>query len=75
MQFGIDTQAWTTGPLFKGLKLIPPGTHYVHFAFSDEDYAARVGFFIHIPPKGAIIVKRWDGEAFRELPEGETVAY
>jgi A1 cistron-splicing factor AAR2 len=31
MEFGIDYNAWTTGPLFKGIKLIPPGLHFVYY--------------------------------------------
>ena len=39
MQFGIDNQEWQqTGPLFKGVKCIPPGAHYVHYALADEGY-------------------------------------
>jgi A1 cistron-splicing factor AAR2 len=29
--FGVDLQAWTTGPLFKGVKIIPPGTHIFYY--------------------------------------------
>ena len=31
LQFGIDTNSWVTGPQFKGIKLIPPGLHYVFY--------------------------------------------
>eukprot|EP00347_Sterkiella_histriomuscorum_P015680 403356101 len=48
MQFGIDNQYWQTGPNFKGIKLIPPGAHYVYYALQDEEFAARMGFFIFI---------------------------
>ena len=49
MQFGIDNQLWQTGPKFGGVKLIPQGAHFVYYALKDEQYAARMGFFIHIP--------------------------
>lgn len=29
--FGVDLQAWTTGPKFKGVKIIPPGTHIFYY--------------------------------------------
>ncbi|RUS24799.1 hypothetical protein BC938DRAFT_473058 [Jimgerdemannia flammicorona] len=29
MEFGIDYNAWTVGPLFKGVKMIPPGLHFI----------------------------------------------
>ena len=50
MQFGIDNQYWTTGNQFMGVKLIPQGAHFIYFALKDEEYASRMGFFIHIPP-------------------------
>ena len=31
MEFGIDLKIWTTGDQFKGVKMIPPGAHYIHF--------------------------------------------
>ena len=85
MQFGIDNQFWTTGPLFKGVKLIPPGAHFVYFALKDENYASRMGFFIHVPKptdcrerSDVVIVRRWDEhlQAFTRLPtEAEECAY
>ena len=61
LQFGIDNQFWETGPLFQGLKVIPPGPHYVYFALKDEDYQNRMGFFIHI--KGHdVVVRKWSNE-------------
>lgn len=32
LEFGIDYNAWTIGPLFKGVKLIPPGLHFIYFS-------------------------------------------
>ncbi|KAF9157606.1 a1-alpha2 repression [Actinomortierella ambigua] len=31
LEFGIDINCWTTGPRFKGVKLIPPGPHLVYY--------------------------------------------
>jgi len=33
LEFGIDYNAWTIGPLFKGVKLIPPGLHFIYFSW------------------------------------------
>jgi AAR2 protein len=33
LEFGIDYNAWSTGPLFKGVKLIPPGLHFVFYRY------------------------------------------
>lgn len=28
---GIDMKSWNTGNNFKGIKMIPPGVHFVHY--------------------------------------------
>ena len=30
-EFGMDCNVWTVGPKFKGVKMIPPGLHFIHF--------------------------------------------
>lgn len=30
-EFGIDYNYWTVGPKFKGVKMIPPGFHFVFY--------------------------------------------
>ena len=30
-EFGIDLNSWNTGEKFKGIKMIPPGVHYVYY--------------------------------------------
>ncbi len=32
-EFGIDMNSWNTGEKFKGVKMIPPGLHYVHYRY------------------------------------------
>lgn len=29
--FGIDLKSWNTGENFKGMKMIPPGLHFIHY--------------------------------------------
>lgn len=29
--FGIDIKSWESGEKFKGIKMIPPGIHFVHY--------------------------------------------
>lgn len=31
-QFGIDMQCWNTDEDFRGIKMIPPGLHYIHYS-------------------------------------------
>ena len=30
-EFGIDMNVWNTGEMFKGVKMIPPGIHFIHY--------------------------------------------
>ena len=30
-EVGIDYNSWTVGPLFRGIKMIPPGFHFVYY--------------------------------------------
>ncbi|CAJ1417106.1 unnamed protein product [Effrenium voratum] len=62
MLFGIDYAAWTVGPQFMGVKLVPPGLHYVYSSASSTDVGiARTGFFLYMRPKD-VAVFRWDVE-------------
>lgn len=62
-EFGIDYNCWQVGPKFKGVKMIPPGIHFLHCsAVNDRGgqvTGPRTGCFFHIRPK-EILVKRWD---------------
>ena len=33
-EFGMDCNVWTVGPKFKGVKMIPPGLHFIHFRWA-----------------------------------------
>ncbi|XP_050343438.1 protein AAR2 homolog [Nymphalis io] len=61
-QFGIDMQCWNTDEDFRGIKMIPPGLHYVHYsAVSKEtgDISPRSGFMHYFHNK-EFVVKIWD---------------
>ena len=60
-EFGIDYNSWNVGPKFKGVKMIPPGFHFVFYAAVGRSgqAAPRTGFFQHFKPK-EIVVKKWD---------------
>lgn len=58
--FGIDYSAWTVGPRFMGVKLVPPGLHYVYCSGSGEDIGVgRTGFFLFMKARD-VAVFRWD---------------
>ncbi|KAJ3190240.1 a1-alpha2 repression [Gaertneriomyces sp. JEL0708] len=64
MDFGIDYYSWTTGPRFKGLKLIPPGLHFFYYSALSKygEGAVRTGFFKYFS-SGEVLVKRWDSSS------------
>ncbi|VDK47737.1 unnamed protein product [Anisakis simplex] len=55
-EFGIDYKSWHVGPKFSGLKMIPPGVHFVYFSVKT---APRIGFF-HCFKEQEIVVRKWD---------------
>ncbi|KAK7094011.1 protein AAR2 homolog [Littorina saxatilis] len=60
-EFGIDFNSWNVGAEFRGMKMIPPGVHFVYYSAIDRDKQAapRSGFF-HNFSKREILVKKWD---------------
>ena len=48
--FGVDQQLFTTGPKFQGVKMLPPGTHFVAYSAAGKhgDAAPFRGFFVHL---------------------------
>ena len=61
LNFNIDTQVWITNDKFMGLKLIPPGAHFIHFSEKGNEYGERFGFFEYFE-KGRVVVKSYDEE-------------
>ncbi|ORX52759.1 AAR2-domain-containing protein [Hesseltinella vesiculosa] len=47
LEFGIDYNAWTVGPQFKGVKMIPPGLHFIYYSSTSKEgiQGLRTGFF------------------------------
>lgn len=33
-EFGIDYNSWHVGPKFKGIKMIPPGFHFIFYRYA-----------------------------------------
>ena len=54
--FGIDYLTFETGKKFKGVKMIPPGPHFINTSIKN---AERMGFFVWIKGK-QIDVYQWD---------------
>ncbi|KAL0832951.1 hypothetical protein ABMA28_001086 [Loxostege sticticalis] len=61
-QFGIDMQCWNTEEDFRGIKMIPPGLHYIHYSAVSKgtgDVSPRSGFMHYFEQK-EFVVKMWD---------------
>jgi len=63
-EFGIDINSWNIGDKFMGIKMIPPGIHFVYYSsvnVSQRTVAPRTGFF-HNFSRGEVLVRRWSRE-------------
>ncbi|KAL8106690.1 hypothetical protein AgCh_023440 [Apium graveolens] len=75
----IDTQVFSAGPNFKGIKMIPPGPHFFYYSPSNRDgneFSPIVGFFFDASPS-KVIVRKWnlEEERFIKLSEEEEERY
>lgn len=63
-EFGVDLWSYVIGDDFRGVKMIPPGLHYVWTASTGPygDCAPRVGF-AHVFKSREILVREWDNES------------
>ena len=70
-EFGIDYNSWDVGPKFKGIKMIPPGFHFVFFSSvnSNGQHSPRSGMFLFVQEKD-LIVRMWS-EKDEELSDAE----
>jgi A1 cistron-splicing factor AAR2 len=63
-EFGIDNHSYIVGDKFKGVKLIPPGVHFVYYSASERHGGAsapRTSFFVNLKSQ-QVIVRRWNTE-------------
>ncbi|XP_059117755.1 protein AAR2 homolog isoform X2 [Peromyscus eremicus] len=62
-EFGIDYNSWEVGPKFRGVKMIPPGIHFLHYSSVDKanprEVGPRMGFFLSLKQRG-LTVLRWN---------------
>ncbi|KAI8534534.1 hypothetical protein RHMOL_Rhmol10G0097700 [Rhododendron molle] len=76
---GIDTQMFSVGPAFKGIKMIPPGPHFVYYSSSNREgseFSPVIGFFVDLSPS-EVVVRKWDQQEERlvKLSEDEEERY
>ena len=60
-EFGIDYESWRIGEKFRGVKMIPPGVHFIYYSVADKygQLGMRSGFF-HEFALGEALVMRWN---------------
>ena len=63
-EFGIDYFSWNAGPRFKGVKMIPPGLHFIYYSAVNRggQTAPRTGMFLY-SKRQDILVLKWDATA------------
>lgn len=62
-EFGIDLNAYKVDERFRGVKMIPPGVHYVYTASQGMygDTALRTGFMHFFQPQ-EVVIRQWDDD-------------
>jgi A1 cistron-splicing factor AAR2 len=66
-EFGIDYMTFQTGKRFKGVKMVPPGFHFLYTSGNQQN-GYRSGFFCRLS-RAQVLVHKWDTEA-EELSSG-----
>ncbi|XP_063816385.1 protein AAR2 homolog [Pseudophryne corroboree] len=65
-EFGIDSNSWQVGPRFRGVKMVPPGVHFIHYSVKRKGGAygetgPRSGMFFYLEQKNIHLLK-WDSK-------------
>nr|XP_015823561.2 protein AAR2 homolog [Nothobranchius furzeri] len=63
-EFGIDCKSWQVGPRFRGVKMIPPGLHFLHYCSVNSpscggEIGPKTGLFLTLKPR-EILLANWD---------------
>lgn len=60
LEFGIDNMSWKIGNKFKGIKLIPLGTHIIAYSLQSENHLFKISRFVLLTKEERIKVYRWN---------------
>lgn len=65
-ELGIDCKSWQVGPRFKGVKMIPPGLHFLHYSSVNPpshggEIGPKSGLFVSLKPR-EILLAHWDSK-------------
>ncbi|XP_037336682.2 protein AAR2 homolog [Pungitius pungitius] len=63
-ELGIDCKSWQVGPRFKGVKMIPPGLHFLHYCSVNStscggEVGPKTGLFLSLKPRD-VLLANWD---------------
>ena len=77
LEFGIDNMSWKTGDKFKGIKMIPLGTHIIGYTLQSENNMFKISKFMIFTKKDRIQVYRWNEKVsqFMEMKGEEADGY
>ncbi|XP_057184296.1 protein AAR2 homolog [Triplophysa rosa] len=64
IELGLDYKTWTLGPRFRGVKMIPPGLHFLHYCSANTESTCgeigpRRGLFLSLKPQ-EVIIAHWN---------------
>uniref|UniRef100_A0A3B4A283 Protein AAR2 homolog n=1 Tax=Periophthalmus magnuspinnatus TaxID=409849 RepID=A0A3B4A283_9GOBI len=65
-ELGIDCKSWHVGPKFRGVKMIPPGLHFLHYSSVNSpscgtEIGPKTGLFLTLKPR-EILLANWDAK-------------
>ncbi|XP_053337957.1 protein AAR2 homolog [Clarias gariepinus] len=61
-ELGLDYKTWGVGPRFRGVKMIPPGIHFLHYSPMNPqggELGPKRGVFLSLKPR-QVLLAHWD---------------
>ncbi|XP_064154714.1 protein AAR2 homolog isoform X2 [Anguilla rostrata] len=62
-ELGIDYKSWQVGPRFRGVKMIPPGLHFLHYSSVDTqsgvEMGPKMGLFLYLQAR-EVLLAQWN---------------
>ncbi|KAM9830857.1 protein AAR2 homolog [Syngnathus typhle] len=63
-EFGIDCKSWKVGPRFQGIKMIPPGLHFLNYCSVNPpscggEVGPKTGLFLSLKPRD-LLLANWN---------------
>uniref|UniRef100_A0A0D9XAW5 AAR2 N-terminal domain-containing protein n=1 Tax=Leersia perrieri TaxID=77586 RepID=A0A0D9XAW5_9ORYZ len=70
---GVDTQVFSVGPKFMGIKMLPPGPHFLYYCSPNRHANENYWILSYY----SVIVRKWHAQAERliKLSEEEEIRY